>query len=788
MGKTQLRSFGQRLRQERTIHQLTREELAEEIGGTVPSLERWEYDQVTPRAKWLKELIRVFGRVPELWGTCRWRSVPYFPNQYFTGREQVLERLHNVLVSDKNGDAYKIIVLSGLGGIGKTQIALEFVDRYDNGYDAMLWVQADTRQTINASFADIAQVLDIPDRKNLNPYEVIEKVKDWLQTHSRWLMIFDNVDDMNMVFKSMPSRYNGAVLITTRFQNADPRVRFLEVEKMSHLEGAQFLRRRASICEDEDKGERLSNSERDALYELWEAMGGLPLALDQAGAYIRVAQCTFQEYMTLYKKRRKEFLIEREASGSEHPEAVATTWNLSFQRIEQKNPLASELLRFYSFLAPDTIPEKLIIWGKAHCTTRLQKLADSDKLLRDAIKILYSYSLIQRNPTTQMLTVHRLVQFVLIDAMPVEVRNEWKVCVARILNAAFSEALFQDWGRCGQLLPHVQVCVTEIEDEPILTQLEAANLFDKVGSYLREQGQYGEAETLLLLALTIHEQHLEADDLAIATSLSNLAGVYFYQDRYQQTTSLIERALIIRKRRLGEEHPEAAASLKHLALLYLRQERYEQAELLLQQSLSITERYTGYESLDTTNRMENLALLYLGREQYDKAELLLKKAFSINKHLVGTEHPITARTMENLAFIYLKQGRYKRATSLFCRALRIHTNSSGLESPDATYPLYGLAELCRIQKKYEWAEQIHQWVLSIRQQHLGKKHLDTAESLEGLADLYREWARYEEAAPFYVQALAIRENILGWESPSILRTRQIYAALLQIMGLAIQVA
>jgi tetratricopeptide (TPR) repeat protein/transcriptional regulator with XRE-family HTH domain len=782
MEEVQLISFGQRLQREREMHQWTQEHLARRINGSVPSINRWEHDRAEPRTETLVQLTSVFGRPPERWGTNRWWNVPYPRNLYFTGREQVLQHLQKALVSHKSGDSCKIRAISGMGGIGKTQTALEFAYHYADEYDAVLWVRAETRATMNADVASLAKTLHLPDRGQLNPYQAREAVKEWLQDHDRWLLIFDNTENVAIVFEVLPRRYRGAVLVTTRFQGADPHIRSIEMEKMSRLEGRSFLlRRTADKDEDEDREANLSVPELAALATLWETMDGLPLALDQAGAYIKVARCSFQEYVDLYRKHRKDLLIERGAHIPEHPQAVAATWDLSFQQIERENPAAAEVLRLCAFLAPDVIPEKLIIWGATHCTAQLQRLAVSEKHLKDAIKLLYSYSLIQRDATTQMLLIHRLVQAALIDAMPVEVRDEWKIRVLRILNVAFPEAPFQEWVRCGQLLPHVQVCIFEIEHEPIATQLEATALFDRAGIYLREQGQYTEAETLLRLSLTLREQHLSADDLALATSLSNLAGLYFYQDRYHQATSLVERAFAIRQQRLGTEHQETTESLKHLALLYLRQEQYEQAEPLLLQSLTIIEQQMGHASHVTTNRMCNLALLYSEQGRYDKAEPLLKRAFSINKRCLGADHPETARAMENLAFLYLKQGRYRRAEPLLYRAFCIHAQNAGLESPDTAYPLHGLAELWRLQKNYAQSESMHQHVLSIRQQQLGEEHLDTAESLQALADLYQEWAKYEEAVPFYVRALAIREKILGWESPSILKIRQAYAALRQRM-------
>jgi tetratricopeptide (TPR) repeat protein/transcriptional regulator with XRE-family HTH domain len=779
-------SFGQRLQREREMHQWTQEQLAKYINGSVPSINRWEHDRAEPRTEMLAQLTSVFGRSPERWGTNRWWNVPYLRNLYFTGREEVLQRLQKALVSHKSGDSRKIRAISGMGGIGKTQIALEFAYRYADEYDAVLWVHAED-STLKADVVSLAETLHLPGREKLNPFLAREAVKGWLQDHDRWLLIFDNVENVANIFTVLPSRYCGAVLVTTRFQNADPHIRSLEMAKMSLAEGRTFLlRRTTNEDEDEIREANLLASERAALATLWEAIDGLPLALDQAGAYIKMAQCSFQEYVNLYRKHRKDLLRERGAHIPEHPDAVATTWDVSFQQIEREDPAAAEFLRLCAFLAPDAIPEKLIIWGTTHCTASLRKLAISEKLLKDVIKLLYSYSLIQRDAATQMLLIHRLVQVVLIDAMSIEVREAWKRRVLRILNAAFPEASFEapfeELRRCGQVLPHVQSYTLEIEHEPIATQLEAAALFERAGSYLREQGQYAEAETLLRLSLALREHHLHADDLVLATSLSNLAGLYFYQDRYQQAISLVERAFAIRQQQLGTDHQETTESLKHLALLYLRQEQYEQAEPLLLQALAISEHQRGLESPGTTNRMSSLALLYVGQERYDEAEPLFKRAFSLNKRCLGAEHPETGRTMENLAFLYLKEGRYRRAEPLLYRAFTIHAQNSGLESPDTAYPLYGLAELWRLQKNYTLSESMHQHVLSIRQRHLGEDHLDTAESLQALADLYQEWAKYEEAVPFYVRTLAIREKILRWESPSLLKTRQVYAALLQKMG------
>ena len=151
------------------------------------------------------------------------------------------------------------------GGLGKTQTALEFAYRYADEYDAVLWVHAGSRETMNRDVASLAEALRLPDREKLNPLQAREAVKNWLQNHDRWLLIFDNADNAAIIFKVLPRRYSGAVLLTKRSQDAEPHIRSIEMEKMSHLEGGTFLLRRTLHGEDVVGEANLPASERTAL-------------------------------------------------------------------------------------------------------------------------------------------------------------------------------------------------------------------------------------------------------------------------------------------------------------------------------------------------------------------------------------------------------------------------------------------------------------------------------------------------------------------------------------------
>lgn len=746
-------SFGQRMRRERESHHWTQAQLSKMIVGdesATLSIKRWENDRVYPRANALAQLCKVFGKPVELWGVKEQKSniwnVPYLRNPYFTGREQLLQRLHKALAADNVVDASQIRAISGLGGIGKTQTAIEYAYRYAKEYEAVLWVRADSHETLSSDFSDLAVLLNLQEKEEARPLNIVmAAVKRWLQEHGPWLLIFDNADDPT-VLDFLPRQPGGAaILLTTRSQKIGPHIKPVEIKKMSQEEGINFLLKRTIPDEDEygdeDITKRISDTELVAAQQLWKIMDGLPLALDQAGAYIQMTPCSLIEYVNLYRSHRQDLLRERgEQIPEEHPDPVATTWNVSFQQIEQSNAAAAELLRFCAFLAPDAIPEELILIGATHLSSSLQALADSDKLLKDAIKTLHAYSLVQRDSETRMLSIHRLVQAVLIDDMTAEARQEWKGRIVRVLNDAFPEPPFKEWIKCGHLLPHVLACAAWIDFEPMSTQMGASFIFDKAGTYLREQGQYAEAESLLTRTLTIREQ-ISGADLDIATTLSNLAGLYSYQGKYKEAERLVIRALSIREQHLEAQHPDIAKNRGHLAVLYIQQEQYEQAEQQFQQTLAIYERSLGVEHPETAKNRNNLAVLYMQQEKYEQAESLLQQALSVNKQYLGEKHPETARTMGNLALLYVQQGQYEQAEPLYQQALAIH---SGSDSPDTAYLYQGLADLYRHQENYEQARQFYQRALSIRERYLGAEHPDTVESLQGLADLQRNQERFKE--------------------------------------------
>jgi hypothetical protein len=229
--------------------------------------------------------------------------------------------------------------ISGLGGIGKTHVALEYAYRYRSDYQAVLWVQADTHERLTSSFVTLATLLDLPEKEVSESAQVVAAVQRWLQMASGYLLILDNADDLTLARDFLPMKTSGHVLLTTRAQVTGSFARRLEVETLLPEQGVLFLLRRAGLLAADAPLEQAKESDRVVAQRLCEELGGLPLALDQAGAHIEETACSLAKYEQRYRRQRSKVLAERRgALVKDHPLPVATTWNLSFEQVEQRSP------------------------------------------------------------------------------------------------------------------------------------------------------------------------------------------------------------------------------------------------------------------------------------------------------------------------------------------------------------------------------------------------------------------------------------------------------------------
>ena len=585
-------------------------------------------------------------------------NIPFPRNPFFTGRETILADLRTTLTSEQRAAITQpqAQAISGLGGIGKTQTAIEYAYRYRDEYQAVLWVRSSTREELVTDLIAIADLLRLPEKDAQDTNVTAKAVTRWLETQTQWLLIFDNADNLTMMRDYLPAGNRGHVLLTTRAQAMSGLARKVEIARMKREEGALFLLRRAGLIAPDARFEDASAPERANALTLVQELDGLPLALDQAGAYIEETRFSLSGYLMLYRQQRANLLAWRGGRAFEHPAPVTTTWSLSFEKVEQANPAASDLLRLCAFLAPDAIPEEMFTKGREELGSVLQPIAADPFTLNLAIRELLNYSLVERDPETQTLSMHRLVQAVLRDNLDEETQHRWAACAVRTLSVCFPDATVANWPLCQRYLPHALVCTTYIQQWAI-TSPEATTLLFQAGHYCYRRGQYPDAGALWKQALTVNERVLGAEHPDTLSSLNNLALLYAEQGKYELAEPLYQRALASYERVLGAEHPNTLSSLNNLAGLYHNQGKYELAEPLYQRALATRERVLGAEHPDTLSSLNNLASLYWNQGKYELAEPLYQGALATRERVLGPEHPDTATVRENYTNLLRKTKR-----------------------------------------------------------------------------------------------------------------------------------
>jgi len=500
-------------------------------------------------------------------------NLPFSRNEFFTGRGDILKDLHN------NFNAGEMVqALNGIGGVGKTQTALEYAYRYQHHYQFLLWGKANSRETLVTDFVFIASLLNLPEKNAQDQSEAVSAVKRWFDNNDGWLLILDNADDLAMAREFTPLRKRGHVLLTTRAQNTRPIAVRQAVEKMEPQEGALFLLRRLGKIK---KGEPLESAPeelRDQAESLSKVLDGLPLALDQAAAFIDEKPSTLEEYQTLYQIERQELLKRRGRLAEDHP-SVAITFSLAFKKVADDNPAAADLLRVCAFLEADSIPEEIFSEGANELGEAIGSLAKSPLGLSDAIEGAGRFSLLQRHPEARTVSLHHLAQAVLRGEMVSDDRRMWAERAVRGVNEVFPTPEYSNWPTCNRLIAHAQ-SLSSLIDEYGLDLPEAALLLHLAGHYLYDRAQYAEAGPLLQRALAITEKALGSEHPDTARSLHNLAFLFSSQGKYAEAEPLFKRALAIHKKALGPEHPDTTVVLVNYAGLMRKLNRENEAAKL----------------------------------------------------------------------------------------------------------------------------------------------------------------------------------------------------------------
>lgn len=659
------------------------------------------------------------------------RTVPR-PNRLFTGRRDTLDRLHATLKAGPAALTADPQALTGLGGIGKTQTALAYLYERWREYDRVFWVSAETVEMLNDGLVSLAEELELlaaaPARKN----QALQKMHDWFRTESHWLLVLDNADDLETLAPHFPRHHAGHLILTTRARNTVKWAAPLALEKLPQEEGALLLLRRAGILGVQQTLDAAPDAIAQAARELCDELDGLPLALDQAGAYLAQTTSSVRDYHRLYRDAGLRLLDS--VTDEEHA-SVTITYTLALEQMAKRSLFgreAADMVRLCAFLAPDAIPEAIFTSAPSDTDD-----ADSDVEAQETFDALCTavcgYSLLTRNPENRTLTIHRLVQRVTQDSLSAEERRAWSVRAVAAVAEATPDFEFDDWPLCDLLLPQWRVCADQIRDDSIETE-QAAYLLYQAGRYLRARALYAEAEALLRRAIEIAERVHGALHALTADFVDELACLYRVLDRRAEAEALHARAVEILEQVEGPEHIFVAAKLHNMALLYVQYEEYARAEPLFVRALTIYEQQPDPEYLLIATALTQLAGAYRSQERFDQAEQCCLRALEIYESLLGPEHIDIGTAVNNLGLLYLTMGRTEEAEPLYRRALRINEQARGKEHPETGTVAWGLARVLWKQQRSAEADELFRRAIAIYTKHFGPEHSRTARILSSYAE------------------------------------------------------
>ena len=668
----------------------------------------------------------------------------------FVGRAGELARLDAALAGP---GGVVVQAVHGLGGIGKSTLAAHWAAAHAGDYVVIWWITAATPTDIDAGLAALAVALQ-PALTGVLPLEALrEGAVQWLAAHSGWLVILDNVTEPADVAPLLARASAGRFLITSRRASgwhgtAVP----VRLDVLDPAEAQALLA--AILVSDRPQ-------QADGAAELCAELGCLPLAIEQAGAYLAQASVTPREYLDLLA-RYPAAMYQAAPEGGDAARTIARIWRVTLDRLAD-DPLPGQVLRILAWYAPDAIPRAL-----------LDGLADPPAVLH-AVGRLAAYSMLTADAGT--LAMHRLVQAVTRTPDPGDPhRAPQAIDAARHqatyqLAAALPDSGWQDpagWPGWRMLLPHIDALASHAP--PDTDTQDTAYLLNQAGLYLYSQGQPGRAAGYLQRALADRVWVL-GDHPDTLVSRNDLAGAYWAVGDLGRAIPLFEQTLADRLRVLGADHPQTLVSRNNLARAYWAAGDLGRAIPLFKRTLADSVRVLGADHPQTLASRNGLADAYESAGDLGRAIPLYEQTLADRLRVLGADHPQTLVSWNGLAGARRAAGDLDWAIPLYKRTLADRLRVLGADHPDTLASRNGLAGAYESAGDLGRAIPLYEQTLADRLRVLGADHPDTLVSWNGLAGAYESAGDLGRAIPLYEQTLADRLRVLGADHPDTLASR-----------------
>lgn len=721
-------------------------------------------------------------------------SLPVLRNRHFAGREQELQAIERQLV------ASGAVALRGLGGVGKTQIALQHALRAASSYDVVWWIDAEREATLMRDYAALAMPLGLAD--DADERAVVEAVRAHLSVRDRWLLVFDNAPDPASLRPHLPTGDGGHVLITSRYAAWGGIAWTQPLGRLPGEDAARLLRTRSG---DDDE---------QAARRLGDLLEGLPLALMQAAAYAEVTGRTLAEYIELFERRRASLLAWSEQL---EPQArtVATTWDLAFVDVRERSSPAADLLTLLAFLGGREVPIELLT--EEPLPEPLAPFADP--LAFDAaIAVLGRSSLVERSAGT--LSVHRLVQTVMRDRLDDAERRRWCATAIRLLvrRFAFDPSEPADWPQAARLISHV-LTACDLAEELEVTPREVSRLLLLAGLYTGWQlaalrravelfdralalacASYGDAHLQTARILSFQSQALAAANalpaardasaraLAIAEqidepgllvgSLTSHGNVLRRLGDLAGAQHAFERALNVCEALTGPDDPDVAACLGNLGTVRHERGDTAAAKADFERALAIFERALGPTHPQTGTCLMSLGMSLRALGELHEAKAIIERALAIDEASYGPHHPHVASNLGNLANVLLQLDDVDGAKAAIERARTIDEATYGPEDPQVAGDLGILANVLMRLGDVTAARATYERALAINLAAYGEDHHAVAIDRANLAETLESTGDLAGARDLLEAARATFERTFGAEDS---RSRSVTRSLIDVL-------
>ncbi|MFF1378429.1 tetratricopeptide repeat protein [Streptomyces sp. NPDC058308] len=675
-------------------------------------------------------------------------NLPELPSRFFVGRDEALASLSRAL---SEGSRTITQTVHGLGGVGKTTLALHYAHGHREAYRLVWWIRADTPDLIDTGLAALAARLR-GDAPALATAQAASWAIGWLQTHPGWLLVFDNAErpqDVRAVTGQLGSA--GRQLITSRCRagwTGEP----IPLPVLTADDSTDLLTR-LTDGGDEDEARALA-----------EDLGHLPLALEQAGAFIAQTMMTTGEYQEMLGRYPGE-ATDAAPEGSDPARTMARIWRITLDVLAERDPRAVDLLRVAAWYAPTGIPRDL-----------LAPLAENPVDLARILALLANYNMITLDRWT--LGVHRLVQMVARTASEADPHRAGSlVSEARDRAAVWlCDTLPGDpmdnvagWPTWRRLLPHAEALLDawRPEEDTERTQI----LLNQVALYLQAQGEVRKATALLHRCLEASIRVRGADDPVTLGTRNNLAGAYETAGEVDRAIRLFERTLADRLRVLGPDHPDTLRSQNNLAGAYESAGDARRAIPLYERTLADRLRVLGADHPDTLMSRNNLAYTYRASGEVGRAIPLYERTLADRLRVLGPDHPDTLTSRNNLATAYAMSGDATRAIPLYEEVIADQLRVLGADHPDTLRSRNNLAAAYESADDVARAVALYEEVLADQLRVLGRDDPRTLRTRNNLAHAYWRTGDTARAILLYEQVLADQLQVLSRDHPDTLTSR-----------------